>query len=260
MRNWTSDEALAELDTRVSEITPLRQEHRKSANHVRWTLGVLAFLEEVFGQNSRLYRSFAAIKWYRTGEFMITGTLDPQPAIDRLHHEAYLRDLESARGLLLAARDAIVSSGLDNVYEGKDTPPEASDIIKIFGLVERKLRKVIRTVPEKETTIQEAVEHLLIGADIQYEREGPSIEYSSKKYKPDFAFERLDLVLEIKLCHRSEREKELIAEINDDILAYGTRFGNLLFLVYDIGFIRDVDKFAQSFEAHDDVTVRIIKH
>lgn len=59
MRNWTSDEALAELDTRVGEIEPLKQEHRKSANHVRWALGVLEFLEQVFGQNSRLYLSSA---------------------------------------------------------------------------------------------------------------------------------------------------------------------------------------------------------
>ncbi len=64
----------------------------------------------------------------------------------------------------------------------------------------------------------------------------------------------------MKLCNRPEREKEIIAEINDDILAYSSRFGNLLFVVYDLGFIRDIDRFASTFEQHEGVLVRVVKH
>lgn len=64
----------------------------------------------------------------------------------------------------------------------------------------------------------------------------------------------------MKLCSRSEHEKEKIAEINDDVLAYQTKYQNLLFVIYDLGFIRDVDRFCKSFEEHKNVTVRVIKH
>ena len=71
---------------------------------------------------------------------------------------------------------------------------------------------------------------------------------------------KLDLVTEIKLCSREGREKEIIAEINDDILAYRTKYGNLLFVVYDLGFIRDTDRCGRSLEEHETVMVRVIKH
>ena len=91
-------------------------------------------------------------------------------------------------------------------------------------------------------------------------RETDSIEYSSKTYIPDFSLSRIDLALEVKLAVRQGREKEIIGEINDDILAYKTNYGNLLFVVYDAGLIRDVDRFSSQFEQHDGVLVRVIKH
>jgi hypothetical protein len=66
--------------------------------------------------------------------------------------------------------------------------------------------------------------------------------------------------IDVKLCARTGREKELIAEINDDILAYQTKYRNLFFLVYDMGQIRDVERFASSFEEHENVIVRVVKH
>jgi len=165
-----------------------------------------------------------------------------------------------ARGLLLAATDELQSSSTEEVYRGKDTPRESSDIMKVLLLVERKLRKVVRDTPERERDVQDALENLLIGADIDYSRETDSIEYSSKTYVPDFSLSRIDLALEVKLAARAGREKEIIGEINDDILAYKTRYGNLLFVVYDTGLIRDVDRFTSHFEQHEGVLVRVVKH
>ncbi|MFZ2063411.1 MAG: hypothetical protein WAU82_20550, partial [Candidatus Binatus sp.] len=71
---------------------------------------------------------------------------------------------------------------------------------------------------------------------------------------------KLDLATEIKFSNREGREKEIIAEINDDILAYGTKYGNLLFVIYDLGFIRDMDRFVRSFEERQTVLVRVVKH
>jgi hypothetical protein len=64
----------------------------------------------------------------------------------------------------------------------------------------------------------------------------------------------------VKLSGRAGREKEIIAEMNDDILAYKAKYGNILFVVYDVGFIRDVDRFVSQFEQHEGVLVRVIKH
>lgn len=188
------------------------------------------------------------------------GAWDPQTAIERMHQEAYVKQLDGARGLLLAAADYLERADLKTVYEGKDTGPESSAILKVINLAERRLRKVIKRKPERESEVQDAFEALLVGADIPYSRESQRIEYSSKTYTPDFTVPKIDLAVELKLCSKEGREKEMIAEINDDILAYQTKYGNLLFVVYDLGFIRDVDRFASSIEENENVIVRIVKH
>lgn len=266
MTKWTRESALAELDALIGEIPSLRGQRRFSAAHTRWGIRVLQSLEQIFGQQSRFYLTFAQFKWYEAGSFMVGGpgaledVWDPQAAIDRRHQAAFLQRLESARGLLQAARDELERSSLEEVYEGKDTGPESSGIIKVLNLVERKLRKLVRGVPKREVEVQDALENLLIAADLDYSRESDAIEYSSKTYTPDFTLARLDLAIEAKLCPKPEREKELIPEINDDILAYQTKYGNLLFVVYDLGFIRDVERFASSFEGSENVLVRVVKH
>jgi len=121
-----------------------------------------------------------------------------------------------------------------------------------------KLRKLIRTTPKNEKEVQEKYEDLLIAYNINYSREFPHIEYSSKKYIPDFSIEKIDLAIEIKLCRKDE--KSFISQINDDILAYKTKFKNIIFVIYDLGQIRDVENFKGSFEKHQDIIIQIIKN
>lgn len=264
--SWTEQTALKELDRLIAEIDNLRGTTARSAEHVRWHQGVVSLFEEVFGRDSRSFSAFTLLTWRREGTFVFggitdpAGSMNPQAAIDRAHHKAYLEQLETARGLLLAAKDELERKGLDDVYQGKDTGPEASLILKVINLAEHKLRKTIRSVPTREKEIQDAFENLLIGADIHYSRETDSIEYSSKTYTPDFSVARADLAMEIKLSDRKEREKEIIAEINDDILAYSTKYGNMIFVIYDTGFIRDVERFTTHFEDHEGVVVKVVKH
>ncbi|GHC61791.1 hypothetical protein GCM10007100_31540 [Roseibacillus persicicus] len=174
-------------------------------------------------------------------------------------HQGFIDGLNHGVGVLQAGLDELERKSFSEIYQSKDTGKESSQLIKIIGLAERKLRKVVRAVPTKEREVQDAFESLLVGAEIQYTREGPHIEYSSKNYIPDFSFDRIDLALEIKLCVRPGREKEMIAEINDDIMAYKTKFGNLGFVIYDVGLIRDTDKFADQF-SRDDIFIAVIKH
>lgn len=259
MPKWTKESSISELTLLINEVDSLTGVRRHSAPHTRWLARTLKFLEQVFGAASTYYLSLVSIPWSRTGTFIVPGS-DLGRGFERAHQEAYVNQLDSAKGLLQAALDELQVSELTEVYVGKDTGPESSAIFRLINLLEHKLRKVIRTEPKREKEVQEAVENLLIGADLEYSRETEAIEYSSKTYTPDFTLTRLDLALEIKLCGREGREAEIIAEINDDILAYSTKYGNLLFTVYDVGLIRDVERFINCFEKHEGVVVRVVKH
>ncbi|MBI4963689.1 MAG: hypothetical protein HY913_10465 [Desulfomonile tiedjei] len=267
MAAWTKEKALEEISALVSAIANLKHQKRGSVDHVRWNANALAFLEEVFGQESRYYLSLAHLPWGRRGNIIVGGPGDlfgsnhPAAAVEREHQKAYMEQLDVAEGILLAASDHLKRvDDLTKVYEGKDTAPESSLILKVINLADHKLRKTVRSQPSQEKEVQESFENLLIGADIDYTRDKETVVYSSKTYRPDFVIGKIDLAVEVKLCHHDRREKEIIAEINDDILAYQTRWSNLLFIVYDVALIRDIDVFTTSFEKNENVIVRVVKH
>jgi hypothetical protein len=259
MPQWTQVAAMSELNLLIVQIDELPACGRYSAEHTRWLARTQRFLEDVFGHGSVYYLTFLTFHWSATGTFL-AGPLSMHAVMKEHHHQAFVEQLESAKGLLWAARDELQRAGIDSVYRANDTGHQSTAILRILDLIERKLRKTIRTKPERERNVHDSIENLLNVADIEYAREAESIQYSSKTYIPDFAFKKLDLVLEVKLCSHDRREKEMIAEINDDILAYRTKFGNLVFVVYDLGLIRDQERFADEFEKQEGVIVRIIKH
>jgi hypothetical protein len=162
---------------------------------------------------------------------------------------------------LTAGRERLESvDSVTEVLKARDTAPEASLLIKAINAAERKLRKVMSKPPANERELQDEFEKLLIGADIPYSREAKRIEYSSKTYVPDFTVDRAKLAIELKVCLDAAREKALPAEINDDILAYKREYPNMLFIIYDTGRIRDVDRFAENFEEEAGVVVKVVKH
>ena len=263
---WTKEAAIAELENLAEQTHALQGLKRNCEEHIRWISKTRRFLAEVFGEESTYFATFATFTWSKQGSYMIGGharpneSFNPQLGVERVNQEAYVKELGVARGLLLAAKDELEEVEINEVYKGRDTKPETSLILKIINLVEYKLRKVIRKEPTNEKEVQDAFESLLVGADISFSRETERIEYSSKTYTSDFTMERAGITVEVKFCNRNGREKEIIAEINDDILAYKTKYGNIVFVIYDIGCIRDVEKFAKTFEDQDGVVVRVVKH
>jgi len=264
---WTKETAIIELDNLADQASVLHGLKRNCEEHIRWIVKTRRFLAEVFGEESTYFTTFASFTWNKRGSYMLGGPAHPnesfniQLGIERVNQEAYEKELGVASGLLLAAKDELEETEkIDEVYKRKDTKPETSLILKIINLAEYKLRKVVRKEPTNEKGVQDAFESILVGADISFSRETERIEYSSKTYTPDFTMERAGLAVEIKFCNHKEREKEIIAEINDDILAYKTKYGNIVFVIYDIGCIRDMEKFSKTFENQDDIIVRVIKH
>ncbi len=161
-----------------------------------------------------------------------------------------------AEGVMSALTRPISEPGLSY---GTDMAPETSAILRIINIAEQKLRKAFQDIPSDEKEVQHTFEILLIGADIPYSREKDHIKYSSKTYIPDFTIQELDLAIEIKFCKEGGREKSIIGEINDDMLAYRTKYEKLLFVVYDLGNIRDAEAFTRDFEENN-VVVRVVKH
>jgi hypothetical protein len=141
---------------------------------------------------------------------------------------------------------------------------KANEIVEISSFLQLNLRKAIFDIPEKEVEIQNAVEQLLIGRGmnkgVDYDREVGRVKVSIKEFVPDFIFPRLGLALEIKLSKDKEKSRTIVDEINSDIQSYRKKYSSILFLVYDLGTIRDEIEFKHDLELPDGITVNIVKH
>ncbi len=138
---------------------------------------------------------------------------------------------------------------------------KTEDVInRLINLLKAKLRVTFKEKPNKEKEVQDNVDIILNVGNYKYSREKVTIPYSSKSFIPDFTFNNLNIALEIKLCNRDGKEKEIIDEINADIQAYKTKYKNQIFLVYDNGYIRDVQRFRQDISNDLDIYVDVIKH
>ena len=93
-----------------------------------------------------------------------------------------------------------------------------------------------------------------------YDREVGRVKYSSKEVVPDFIVPKLSLAIEVKLIKTAQRVRSVVDEINADIVSYSKKYAQLLFLVYDLGCIRDEMEFRQDLESATSVSVVVVKH
>ena len=248
-------EAIEYLNKLINESEQLKNSYGFSEEHTKWLTNVQEILDEIFGTRSRIFLNFKNINWVFVGTF--PATIDEYEFVKRQKdHEAYLRALDMTKGLLRAGIDLIKRKGIETAHK----PKESNEIIKIISSIDNRLRKTIHIKPTREKEINDALENLFIALELDYKREKIRIVYSTKTYEPDFVFEKINAVVEGKLCDNEKREKDIISEINDDIMAYKTKYANLIFIIYDLGVIRDQDQFRESIETKDQVIIRIIKH
>lgn len=121
------------------------------------------------------------------------------------------------------------------------------EIAALRDFFQARLRAAVLHEPQKELHVQDAIEALLIGRGLQkgvdYDREVGRVKVSVKEVIPDFVLPRLALAIEVKLIKTASRVREVVDEINADVAAYSKRYGTLLFIVYDLGNIRDEIEF-----------------
>jgi len=138
------------------------------------------------------------------------------------------------------------------------------EIENVENFIKIKLRSVLFDLPTKEKEIQNGIETLFVGKGygkgIDYDRETGKFNYSGREYIPDFILPKLRMCIEVKLLKDASRTSKIIEEINADITAYSKEYENLLFIVYDIGIIRDEAEFCRDIENNNGVKIAIIKH
>ena len=138
------------------------------------------------------------------------------------------------------------------------------EILGLRDFFQSRMRSAIIRMPDKERDVQDVVEQLFIGRGMQkgqdYEREAGRVKISSKESVPDFIIPKLSLAIEIKFVKTASRVTEIIDEISADIAAYGKPYRQVLFLIYDLGHIRDEIEFRHDLENEPSVSVVVIKH
>lgn len=138
------------------------------------------------------------------------------------------------------------------------------EVAGLRDFVEARLRSAMLREPEKERDVQDSIEQLMIGRGLMkgldYDREVGRVKISAKEVVPDFVFPKLDLALEVKFLNSASRLKEAIDEINADVAAYSKRYRRLMFVVYDLGHVRDVIEFRRDLERDGRTSVIVVKH
>ena len=138
------------------------------------------------------------------------------------------------------------------------------EILSLRDFLQSRLRSAVFEIPEKEKVIQDTIEQLFIGRGLQkgqdYDREVGRVKIASKEVVPDFVFFRLVLAIEVKLVKNADRAKRIIDEISADIMSYAKKYRHQLYVIYDLGHIRDQVEFCRDFEKSPNVSVIIIKH
>jgi hypothetical protein len=156
-----------------------------------------------------------------------------------------------------------LSTGILLTYLESATEFTEDEYDNLENFFKSKLRTAIFAVPQKEVEIQNVIESLLIGKGMSkgndYDRESGKFEFSGKEYIPDFIVPKLNLCIEVKLLRDGKRSR-IIDEINADITAYSKHYERLMFIVYDLGVIRDEAEFKRDIEnAWKEIKVVLVK-
>jgi len=149
------------------------------------------------------------------------------------------------------------------LLEGEfDYADDETDNLENF--IYNRFRLLFREAPANEKEVQNKLEDLLIGKNmnkgIDYDRETGKFNFSGREYVPDFIIPKYNICIEVKLIKDRFRCSKLIEEINADITAYSKTYDRIIFVIFDLGFIRDELEFKRDIEASGNIKVLIIKY
>ncbi len=133
--------------------------------------------------------------------------------------------------------------------------------MEIRAAIKRALRThFIENEPSEEKKVQDAVEAILTTIGVSYTREKETSPVGEKAFKPDFVVEGEGMAIEVKLAKGGHGAPKIQEEISADIHGYRQRWPRVLFVIYDLGTIRDPEKIRDDNEKTLGVFVEIVKH
>ena len=136
----------------------------------------------------------------------------------------------------------------------------AVDCSSIGMALERGLRMAFRDAPPtKESEVQHYVDVVLASTGVCFQKEGPTFVFSLRRYRPDHTIAKQRLVIEAKLCKNRDDLGRVIESMSADLAPYLKHYDRVLFVVFDLGAIYDVDAFGADFEEDERVEVVVIK-
>ena len=142
--------------------------------------------------------------------------------------------------------------------------PKEKRVVDIADFLQANLRRAMHARPERERDVQDTLEKLLIGRGlekgVEYDREVGRVKFSSKEFIPDFILPTLETAIEVKLLKEQREVGGLVDQINADIQAYLQKYRRVVFVVYDLGVLRDEVEFRRDIETTDGVKVIVVKH
>ena len=128
----TDTKAVETLNKLIYEIPQIE---RNSSEHTRWLSNVLRVLDEKFGTDSQYSTTIRAFPWKETASG-IYSAYHYQSERERDHQNAFCRQMEQAKGIILSAIDALTEkleeSEIDAAQENKGTSFGAFDSKKVF--------------------------------------------------------------------------------------------------------------------------------
>ena len=128
------------------------------------------------------------------------------------------------------------------------------------GTIEKALRIAFRDrEPRSESEVQHYIDVILCAAGYAFQKEGPTFVFSLKGYRPDYSSDLENLAIEVKLCKGVQDVRRVVEEMSADVLPYLKRFASVLFIVFDLGGVYDVDRFRSDFETSPKIRVLVIK-
>ena len=149
-------------------------------------------------------------------------------------------------------------------YLSNRVDPKEKRVVGIADFLQANLRRAMLKPPERERDVQDAIEQLLIGRGLEkgldYDREVGRVKVSAKEVIPDFILPPLETAIEVKFLKDQAAVGRLIDEINADIQAYLRDYKAVVFVVYDMGVLRDEVEFRRDLEAAEGVKVIVVKH
>ena len=110
----TKEEAVERIEAAIEKVASLRKGVTGSPQHVAFVQTTGLDLERIFGPNSTVTMNFSAIHYRYVGTFL-ANPLNIEQVEARQDHEAYLRGLNAAEGVLISARDQLKDFGADDV-------------------------------------------------------------------------------------------------------------------------------------------------